>query len=268
MVSGRARTPTDGKPSEVTFYRNPLGKIGGHGGNYRVASLSPDSVLLSAAHVYTVMGGPRINFNPLFVHVLFGMAHVKVSRSDAAVTSQDGLAAAVELGGDRRLAHHMAVRVSADYLFAYTGQPDRKPQNNVRASVGLVYRFGGARTDSGVEHASDKPTSAAQPPNAEPRRVAPATLSAGMNVYALGVVVTLGRNQGAEITSEAPNGVAALAGLHPGDVIDSVDGKPVKTPIELAAELSGKPAGTKIRLGFLIRGEWETETVISLNATP
>jgi serine protease Do len=89
-----------------------------------------------------------------------------------------------------------------------------------------------------------------------------------MNVYALGVVVTLGRNQGAEITSEAPNGVAALAGLHPGDVIDSVDGKPVKTPIELAAELSGKPAGTKIRLGFLIRGEWETETVISLNATP
>ncbi len=90
--------------------------------------------------------------------------------------------------------------------------------------------------------------------------MAPATLSAGMNVYALGVVVTLGRNQGAEITSEAPNGV--------GDVIDSVDGKPVKTPIELAAELSGKPAGTKIRLGFLIRGEWETETVISLNATP
>ena len=68
------------------------------------------------------------------------------------------------------IAHHMAVRVSADYLFAYTGQPDRKPQNNVRASVGLVYRFGGARTDSRV---------AAQPPNAEPRRVAPATTVQG-----------------------------------------------------------------------------------------
>jgi S1-C subfamily serine protease len=77
-----------------------------------------------------------------------------------------------------------------------------------------------------------------------------------MNVYALGVVVTLGRNQGAEITSEAPN------------VINAVDGKPVKTPMDLAAELSGKPAGTKIRLGFLIRGEWQTETVILLNATP
>jgi membrane-associated protease RseP (regulator of RpoE activity) len=228
------------------------------------ASLSPDSVLLSAAHVYTVMGGPRINFNPLFVHVLFGMAHGAVSPADAAVISQNGLAAAVGLGGERRLAHHMAVRVSADYLFAYTGQPDRKPQNNVRASVGLVYRFGGARTDSGVKHASDKPTSAAQPPNAEPRRVAPATPSAGMNVYALGVVVTLGRNQGAEITSEAPNGVAALAGLHVGDVINAVDGKPVKTPMELAAELANRPTGDKVRLGYMLHGAWQTEAVIVL----
>jgi S1-C subfamily serine protease len=85
-----------------------------------------------------------------------------------------------------------------------------------------------------------------------------------MNVYALGVVVTLGRNQGAEITSEAPNGVAALAGLHVGDVINAVDGKPVKTPMELAAELANRPTGDKVRLGYMLHGAWQTEAVIVL----
>jgi S1-C subfamily serine protease len=85
-----------------------------------------------------------------------------------------------------------------------------------------------------------------------------------MNVYALGVVVTLGRTQGAEITSEAPNGLAALAGLHLGDVINAVDGKPVKTPMELAVELSNRAAGDKVRLGYLINGQWQSETVVIL----
>ena len=84
----------------------------------------------------------------------------------------------------------------------------------------------------------------------------------GMNLPSLGALVKLGRNPGAEITDEAPNGVAALAGLHVEDVINSVDGKPVRTPMELAAELSTRVAGDKVRLGYLIRGYWQTETVV------
>jgi hypothetical protein len=88
--------------------------------------------------------------------------------------------------------------------------------------------------------------------------------SADMKIDALGVMVVLGRGTGAEITDEAPNGAAALARLHVGDVINSVDGTTVKTPMELVAELSKRSSSDKMRLGFLLRGEWQAETVIVL----
>jgi PDZ domain len=61
--------------------------------------------------------------------------------------------------------------------------------------------------------------------------------------------VAIGRNSGAEIVDESPNGIAALAGLHRGDVINAVDGKLVRTPMELAAELSDRQAGEKVETG-------------------
>jgi S1-C subfamily serine protease len=71
-----------------------------------------------------------------------------------------------------------------------------------------------------------------------------------MKISSLGVLVTLGRSPGAEITEEAPGGLADLAGIHLGDVINAVDGKSVKSPAELQAELAGKTVGDKVRLGF------------------
>jgi S1-C subfamily serine protease len=68
------------------------------------------------------------------------------------------------------------------------------------------------------------------------------------------------------ITDEAQDGVAAMAGLHPGDVINSVDGKPVKTPVELAAALANRPAGDKLRLGYMLHGAWQTEAIVILGA--
>jgi PDZ domain-containing secreted protein len=54
-------------------------------------------------------------------------------------------------------------------------------------------------------------------------------------------------------------------------VINEVDGKKVKTPMELAAELSGKTPGSKIRIGYMYRSEMmgylpkETSVVLGKN---
>jgi S1-C subfamily serine protease len=87
-----------------------------------------------------------------------------------------------------------------------------------------------------------------------------------MLIPSLGITAVIGSNPGAEITDEAPNGVAALAGLHPGDVINAVNGKAVSTPMELAAELASRATGDKIKLGFLIRGQWQKETVLLIGS--
>jgi len=55
--------------------------------------------------------------------------------------------------------------------------------------------------------------------------------------------------------------VAEMASLKAGDLIKSVDGKAVRTPMELAAELSDKSG--KVHLGIQ-RGDFATEMVILL----
>jgi S1-C subfamily serine protease len=86
-----------------------------------------------------------------------------------------------------------------------------------------------------------------------------------MQIASLGLfVVARTDNTGAQITDVAPNGVAALAGLHPDDLINAVNGQQIKTPMELAAALSGIPPGSTVRLGYLIRGQWQAETSVIL----
>jgi S1-C subfamily serine protease len=43
-----------------------------------------------------------------------------------------------------------------------------------------------------------------------------------------------------------------------------VDGKPVNTPMELAAAIANYAAGDKVKLGVLVRGQWQTENVLLL----
>jgi S1-C subfamily serine protease len=117
----------------------------------------------------------------------------------------------------------------------------------VRASAGIVYSFGGAERVSTAQ-----------------RQSAPRVSRAGMPIPSLAIIAITGNNPGAEVTDEAPNGVATLAGIHVGDVINAVDGKPVKTPMELAAALTNRPAGDKVRIGFLIRGQWQKDTMVVL----
>jgi PDZ domain-containing secreted protein len=47
-------------------------------------------------------------------------------------------------------------------------------------------------------------------------------------------------------------------------MINVVDGKSVRTPMELAAELASRQAGDRVRLGYIIHGTWQTETVVLL----
>jgi S1-C subfamily serine protease len=88
-----------------------------------------------------------------------------------------------------------------------------------------------------------------------------------MRIPALGIMVFSGRNGGAEITEIGARSVAESAGIHVGDVINAVDGKPVKTPTELAAAFSGIAPGSKVRIGYMVRGQWQTETVVILGGS-
>jgi len=53
---------------------------------------------------------------------------------------------------------------------------------------------------------------------------------------------------GAEIVEVLRGSVAEMAMLRVGDLITAVDGKPVKTPMELAAELQNRALGSHVYL--------------------
>ena len=226
---------------------------------------------------YSFAGGPRINFKPIFIHALFGGDHLTGTATESGVSgsvseSQDGMAGLAGGGVQFKISGPWSIRASADYVFTrhnIFGGPS-VTQNNYRAGAGIVYTFGGRHAVEPVVRPSAPPpvrtpVPAPQPqPSAPPQPSIPHLTGAGMKLDALGVKVTLGRSGGAEITDEPPDGVAALAGLHRGDVINTVDGKPVRNPMELATELANRQAGDKVRLGYMIHGEWQVETVVVL----
>jgi len=154
---------------------------------------------------------------------------------------------------------NLSIRTTVDYVMtrhdvidALLGFPTQSVhQNNFRVSVGPVFRFGGT-----AGRAAAFPTSKSRPT---------------MVIPALGVLVsTRERNDGADIIEVAPGGVAELSGLRITDVINAIDGKPINTPMELAAELLNRASGSKIRLGYMFRSAvtyYSKETVVILGQT-
>ena len=69
----------------------------------------------------------------------------------------------------------------------------------------------------------------------------------------LGIVVGKWERGGAEILEIEPGSVAEEAYLHVGDVINSLNGRPIRDCALLASELSGRGKGTQVRLGYLYR---------------
>ncbi len=59
-----------------------------------------------------------------------------------------------------------------------------------------------------------------------------------------------------------PNGGAAKAGIQPGDVIVSVDGRNIKDGDDLVGDISARHIGSSVKLGFLRNGKQQSANVV------
>lgn len=275
-------------------------------GYYKNYSINLQSLNLGTLNVkvtdYAFAGGPRINLKPIFIHALFGGDRLTGSAMGFS-GSQSGMAGLTGGGVQFKVSGPWSVRASGDYVFTrhniFGGSS--VTQNNFRAGVGLVYSFGQARetrTETAHRQTKNAPDTSARaielPPaetrssdekpalaprqaqithESEPSAAAPpqphlnrSASRFGLPVSALGVVVSTRKNGGAEIRNVVSGSIGAFAGLQSGDVINSIDGKTVRTPMELAAEFTDRKAGEKITIGYLVAGWWQTETVVILPA--
>jgi hypothetical protein len=217
-----------------------------------LAPLSPYGGTQPAAipvHVtdYSYAAGPRVNIRPFFVHALVGGDYLTGSAFfiPPITRSQGGLVGIFGGGVELPFSPHFAFRTTADYAFSshniFGGSA--YIQNNFRVGAALVFRWWKVSPRGSV--VASQPT------------------THGMLIPALGITTAKPREgEGAEITSIMPDSPAAQTQLHVGDVINSVDGKPIKSPMDLAVALSD--AGNKAKLGVLINGQWQSETALIL----
>ncbi|HLX83025.1 MAG TPA: PDZ domain-containing protein [Terriglobales bacterium] len=235
-----------------------------------------------------------------FVHALIGRDSASLLSDDPTgpnpTVSDSSVALAAGGGLDYWITRHIGVQLGPfDYFYTnHLNNAGAPSQSSVRAGGGIAFRFGGdfpppepkeskeEKADEGHRswirpwHKS-KPegqTTAGQPAETQSsskpaRKSTPATTataaapSHGMSIRSLGLVAAPEEFDGAKILQIEPGSIAEMASLHVGDLIKSIDGKPVKTPMELAAELSGKTG--KVRIGIQ-RGKLATETVVILGA--
>ena len=238
--------------------------------------------------------GPRYTFGNHssrftgFVHGLAGRDNATLVYSGGTITDTS-VAVAGGGGLDYWFFRHIGVQLGpVDYFYTrHLNDFGLSSQGSFRAAGGIAFRFGGelppsepkpakeAKAESTSHRSVIRPwhksksapaegqTSTSQRSTAS-NRTAPAAVNLpgrGMQIASFGVVVGPQEFDGAKILEIVPGGVAEMASLKVGDLIKSVDGKPVKTPMELAAELSDKSG--KVRIGIL-RGTVETETLILL----
>jgi hypothetical protein len=228
---------------------------------------------------FSYMGGPRYTFGSrtgkftTFVHGLVGRDNATLPGPSGVSVTDDSVAVAAGAGIDYWFFRHMVgLQLGpVDYLYTRHLNEDSVPsQSNIRVSAGVVFRFGGEGSSGepspkATRQSSSNPRGARTAPPANQPSVTvsqSAQLSGhGMPLPSLGLAVGPQEFDGAKILEIAPGGIAEMASMKVGDLIKSVDGKPVKTPMELAAELSDKTG--KVRIGIQ-RGDFATETTILL----
>ena len=239
---------------------------------------------------YTI--GDRSSRITYFAHALIGQDRATLLSLQPTGTNPtvDDTSVALAAGGglDFWLYRHVGLQFGPfDYFYTnHLNNEGAASQSSYRLAGGVAFRFGGdfppaepkeAKVESDCTRSKLRPwhktcAEGQQPseshPPAKTAKSAPAAgpataPSRGMPVHSLGVQVAPQEFDGAKVLAIEPGSIAEMASLHVGDLITSVDGKAVKTPMELAAELSGKSG--KVRIG-IVRGKFATETVILLGA--
>ena len=246
--------------------------------------------------------GDRSSRVTVFAHGLFGQDRANLLGDDPPATVSDTSMAFGGGGGlDFWLFRHVGIQAGPfDYIYTnHLNNSGAASQGGFRAAGGIAFRFGGnfppAEPKAPKEpesksrshrswirpwHKSKPEPSETQPSEPQPSQSKPSTRAAhkpapppatvpasapsrGMAIHPLGIVAAPQEFDGAKILSIELGSVAEMASLHVGDLIKAVDGKAVRTPMELAAELADKTG--KVRIGIL-RGDMATETVILLGA--
>jgi hypothetical protein len=93
-------------------------------------------------HNFLVAGGPRLTVRKVFIHGLIGMDHLANNLYfDGAGPSSGNTVLAAELGGgvQWKVARHIGVRTSADYVLS---EFDGWIQSSVRVTAGVVFDLG------------------------------------------------------------------------------------------------------------------------------
>ena len=70
-----------------------------------------------------------------------------------------------------------------------------------------------------------------------------------------------GFKNGVLVQQVQPGGPADKAGLKPGDIITTIDGRPIKDGDDLVNEIASRRPGSTVRLGFLRDGKQSDATV-------
>ena len=179
------------------------------------------------------MVGPRVALRtgPLtaFAHVLAGGA---TSRTNAPSDmggpfSSTQSAASAGAGVDLALRKWFAIRIlEVDYVTNISGSPHT---NNVGASAGIVFRFGG------TAQARQRGVTSVQ-------RETPPVANTG-EAPLLGVV-GYATDEGLKVTSVRPGSPAEKIFLKPGDVISKIDDKEVKNGRDIESAVAASTSGT------------------------
>jgi len=236
-----------------------LGIEGDFGGYYKTISSSGLPSL--DVHAYSFAGGPRFNYRnnsaTTFVHALVGGDSLSGSISGVGSASQNSLAFVVGGGVQWRVKpeSHWAIRGSADYVLTkhnillelVSGNNSSLTQNNFRASVGVVYEFGGTHESA---------------PRPERTKSIAQGCAESSEAVLLGVM-GCGADSGLRVTSVRSGSPAAHAGIAPGDIVASIDGRSVHDSREIEMAIAANTSGT-IKIGYMIKGSWLTEREVKL----
>jgi len=202
-------------------------------------------------HDYSYMGGPRVNFRPVFVHALIGGDHLTGSALGFSA-SQDSFAAAFGGGVEWKVAPQWAIRGSGDYVLTrhniFGSAFQNFTQNNVRASVGVVYLFGG-----GVHRSTPRID----------RDTTQRPISSDTSEAALLGVTGCSSSAGLTVASVRAGSPAAAAGISRGDVITSIDGRPVRNSREIETAIAANTSGT-VKVSYMLKGNWLTEREVKV----